>query len=1221
VELYGQGDKLYLVLANFFCGGEEIDLAVLKRDGVVVIELKDASGKVMGGENGNWTVTNADGTRWTLNKDRSRNPFQQARAYRFAVIDQLKEDALKFLPRQKAQQMRLDHVTSVVALRPTKHPETDIQIGHLKWFSVVGLDELPQEVYFQRSPALNFRKSELRKLAQVWGLAPCQIERFVAQARSEPSLPESPDVVPVVPEREEVKPPEKAVLRPVPPRVQATADIAVEPIDPTRCIVCQYTGQECDKPYLRGAVQRVVAMDKRAGGGYLRLALQDESSSPVLLQVGPSWSDLLPLLARALNQLEEDSENRVLTVAAYHLTKAPSGGFAAGPESLIVLEPDWLINVTDLTAVEYCPRQYLNHHFTLLAPNKYLVRGNIVHQTFEQMVKTLESKEAIEKGLKQAFFHQARSMALLNHTKDSMWSQVSRPYTHLKLWLEKERPPDTASTETFVFAPQLGLKGKIDALWSDAGRPRLVGELKTGRSHGAEPRPGHRLQVSAYSLMVLARTYGQSGELPRACLFYAGNQRLQNSLNINREVALTPDLFCDVIDTRNLLVLTDYLADAPFETQHPNKCRKCTIAADCAVMAALLEHDDPRPPEFRTQLSTPDMYGRAERDWFQTYTALLAKEYRAAKINHAALWYKTPEERQEEGTAVIVANDSPVSEDDVAGEYTYFLEADNQSELREEDIVMVSDLNGPMRGRMAQGTIKQALETGLKVEFNARLEFQPKLVDRYVSESLVKRQFAGLYLWLRHPPERDVIIKKRPPRFNPNAVAPHYRPFVESRELNARQQQAVQKMLQMEDYLLIHGPPGSGKTLLILALVRELMHLNKRVLLAAGTNTAIDNALKHLVSSEFQADILRLGSPGRTDKIIRPYILREPLEALARDEDLDTYIDRLHTALTSRRIIAATATTWLSGDWDLETFPRFDVAIVDEAAQLSLPATLGPLRLADKFVLIGDHKQLPAVVLSEGNRTISEPEASDEPRLSQSLFAQLYAYLEEACPEAIVSLNEQYRMNEEICAIPRQMWYDDDLRPGTPEVAKARLAVVSPLSREHGLFPILDPDEPVVFVDVPWDRAAQAPRTNQQEALLIRDILCTYLEHGVGFSNVGVIAPFRAQVATIRRVLEEAFPESDRYIRQTVDTVDRFQGQEKELIIVSLATYGDFVHELLQDQRRLNVALTRAKHKLIVLGDVSILSIDPAYYSLIRHCIVLGPHQMESRRTPEKQRT
>jgi hypothetical protein len=162
VELYGQDDKLYVVLANFFCGGEEVDLAVLKRDGVLIIELKDAGGKVVGGENGDWVVTDPDGTTWTMNSGRSRNPYQQARAYRYAVIDQLRKNRFDFLPRQKAQQMRLDHVTSIVALRPSRHPETDIQVGPFKWFSVVGHDDLPQEVYFQRSPILNFRKSELR---------------------------------------------------------------------------------------------------------------------------------------------------------------------------------------------------------------------------------------------------------------------------------------------------------------------------------------------------------------------------------------------------------------------------------------------------------------------------------------------------------------------------------------------------------------------------------------------------------------------------------------------------------------------------------------------------------------------------------------------------------------------------------------------------------------------------------------------------------------------------------------------------------------------------------------------------------------------------------------------------------------------------------------------------------------------------------------------------
>lgn len=1200
VELYGQDDNLYLILANFFCQGEEIDLAVLKRDGIMIVELKEADGTVVGRENGPWTVTKPDGSRWQINDKRRRNPFQQARAYRFAMIDQLKQDAPQFLPSQKARQMRLDHVAAVVTLCPTKHSETDIQTGRLKWFSVVGLDELSQEVYYQRSPALNFRKSELRKLAEVWGLRQYPLSHFV------PGLAAG---LPSVQGLKRVPAPhvaEAAVATQPPALMRLTSALAewlglekVEAVE-VPCVVCLYSPQPCQVPCLRGAIRCVLTGAKsQATVGQLEILQQD--GEPVTLALLPPWTRLLPQVTKVLAQLESEGESRQLTLAAYHLAQQGDGKLVAGPDSLVILEPDWLINVTDLTKVEYCPRQYLTGRFQLIAPNAPLVRGTIVHRTFEQMVKTPHDEDAVVTSLKQAFFEQARNMAFLNHTKRSMWNEIKTHYDRLKRWVRTEQLPEAVRSETFLLTPQLGMKGKIDALWSGEEASLLVGELKTGRSYGGDPRPGHAFQVGAYSLMAIVRGWNQPAS-QQALVLYSGNEEFQGSLNVKRKVALTPEVFCDVVHHRNRLVLIDYLADAPFETEQPNKCWNCTIARECEETAVLLQHADPRPPELQDRFDLREQYGETERTWFRTYATLLAREYRAAKDSHAALWRMSPEQRCAEGTTVIVTGVSGEPEELDSGRYVYLLGADNRSELREEDYVLVSDANGPMRGRIAQGVIKRPHENGLEIEFSEPLEeFEPRFVDRYVSENLVERQFAGPYLWLRQPVEyRDLIICNRIPRFTQTQIPPNHPPVVGLQRLNARQQQAVQRALQMEDYLLIHGPPGSGKTMLIVAIVRELIHWGKRILLAAGTNTAVDNMLMFLKEAGFTDHILRLGSVNRTALAIRDYIP----EVLAKHEDLDTYIQQLRHVLTTRPIVGATATTWLSGTWD--GFLQFDVAIVDEAAQLTLPATLGPLRLARQFILIGDHKQLPAVVLSESQRRISEPEADGQPRLSESLFEQLYAHLEVTYPEGIVKLNEQYRMNEEICAIPRRMWYDEDLRPGTAKVSMARLALMKPLPRDHRLFAILDPECPVVFVDVPWAGGTEGPRTHRREAELVRDILSIYSECGLSMDSVGVIAPFRAQVATIRRVLEATFHEPVRHkIRGVVDTVDRFQGQERELIIISLATYGNFVHELLQDERRLNVALTRAKHKLIILGDVSVLGAHPTYYSLIRHCKVI----------------
>ena len=162
-------------------------------------------------------------------------------------------------------------------------------------------------------------------------------------------------------------------------------------------------------------------------------------------------------------------------------------------------------------------------------------------------------------------------------------------------------------------------------------------------------------------------------------------------------------------------------------------------------------------------------------------------------------------------------------------------------------MVLVSDQAGPLLGAMAEGTVKEVSEIGIEVQFRYELGFDPKWVDNYVTEDLAGRQFAGPHLWIHQASDyRDLVVRHRLPRINATPAPLCFPPVVGLTPLNNRQQEAVCKALSLEDYLLIQGPPGSGKTTLIAAIVRELVAAGKRVVLAAGTNTAVDNIVKAL---------------------------------------------------------------------------------------------------------------------------------------------------------------------------------------------------------------------------------------------------------------------------------------------------------------------------------------------------------------------------------------
>jgi DNA replication ATP-dependent helicase Dna2 len=267
----------------------------------------------------------------------------------------------------------------------------------------------------------------------------------------------------------------------------------------------------------------------------------------------------------------------------------------------------------------------------------------------------------------------------------------------------------------------------------------------------------------------------------------------------------------------------------------------------------------------------------------------------------------------------------------------------------------------------------------------------------------------------------------------------------------------------------------------------------------------------------------------------------------------------------------------------------FDVAVVDEAAQLTEPGTLAATTLADRFVLVGDHHQLPPVVRADEPEHDAGVDADtdtdpDGPEPGARLSASLFERLIEQYPDASVLLDRQYRMAQRIQAFASREFYDGQLRPATAEVA----------SQSVGDLPGVDPDRlpadlrsRVTFRDP--DGHADG-NTNPREAAAVGDVVEAYLAAGVAPEDVGVIAPFRAQVAeTGKHVPDDV----------TVDTVDRFQGSSTEVVVVSFVATGDLSSPVFEDYRRVNVALTRAKKALVLVGDAEALSTDETYRRMV----------------------
>ncbi|MFB6141773.1 MAG: AAA domain-containing protein, partial [Halorientalis sp.] len=578
------------------------------------------------------------------------------------------------------------------------------------------------------------------------------------------------------------------------------------------------------------------------------------------------------------------------------------------------------------------------------------------------------------------------------------------------------------------------------------------------------------------------------------------------------------------------------------------KCEYCFEQDTCMAVSGRLDQASKAG-----QVGSP--IPEREREYFERFYRAIEAERRAVHEEYVKLWEQSAAERAADDRALVDLEPLDATQRESGRWELRAAGTDAVSKIRAGDVVLASD-GHPVRGRAELARVERL---GEEVVVSTDEPLDLRRLDVYPSEISVDRMLTALHdaLLKQSPEQKAALFGGRDPAFGADDGT-----YIDN---NAAQDEAVSLAMRAEDFALVHGPPGTGKTYTLARTVRALAEAGERVLLTAFTNRAVDNALEALRDQGFE-DVTRVG----TETGVRPDMQDYRLKQRGDPGDLAAELD-------SASVVAATTASCGSSVMRAQ---EFDVAVVDEAGQLTEPGALAAVARADRFVLVGDHQQLPPVVRAEADDDATADGDSSRATLSRSLFERLM----DAHPEASVLLDRQYRMAQRIQAFSSREFYDGALRPATGEVAAQQVADVP------GVDVAALPEhlrDSVAFVDP--DGTAEG-NVNPVEAEAVVDAVRAYLDAGVDPDDVGVIAPYRAQVAEISRRAPEGV---------AVDTVDRFQGSAKEVVVVSFVATGRLEGPIFEDYRRINVALTRAKKALVLVGDAEALGTDPVYERMV----------------------
>lgn len=884
--------------------------------------------------------------------------------------------------------------------------------------------------------------------------------------------------------------------------------------------------------------------------------------------------------------------------------------YFAKDKSRLVLEPDYIIDAKELSECrqksesgyryEDNPLLYILSRFTKGEVSNKVMIGNIVGQLLDDEITNPGKSydETFEKVMRENSF----GMLSIAH-ENGKYNKQNISKVYLKAKDHKNRLQETLQEfhsheciiEPTFISNKYGLQGRLDLLVDYGGNSNRkdIVELKSSESY-----PGlkygmyynHEAQVLCYNLL-LESTY--SDRVGNNSILYSSAPLEESPV---RSAAPERHLSVqDLLMLRNKIVASELnMALGDFKS----------------FMEILTDPFGACPPFQKEQLSdfrlTIQKLDGLLKRYFFGYLMFIYRELQVAKIGsndifsksngYADLWKASKADKIDNYDVLLNIKIEEVTDDFhiiLSFEKELFTQTNVEiiSAFRVGDSAVFYPTPNPDELKPLESQILKCrivrithdlVEIGLINKQVDKKYFKHSpfwALERDFRENSYKQQLQLMYQFLKSDKNIiDLVLGNLKPQFDAATG------LIEN-ELDDVQNDNVIKAVSAKNYYLIQGPPGTGKTSKVLVeIVRNLLNKQGDTMVLAFTNRAVDEICDKLI--EKKVECIRLG---RGDK---PYYWSSLSNSLS--------LDKLSERVGLCRVFVSTISTFASS-LDILKIKNFETLIIDEASQVLESQIVGILKYFNKWILIGDENQLPAVVVQKPDDSkCDDPELLDISlsNFRESLFYRLKKNaIKKGWSDCHGMLRYQYRMHKDVAAFPQKQFYNNLLEtrneiqnePFLPNIIGGDPLIQEVLTKNR-----------VIFIPTNSDKR---PKINEEEAKLVSSLVNQIsVNYGANFNpdkTVGVITPFRAQIAKIRQEL------SSKHRDITIDTVERFQGSEREIIILSLATRSTSQFTAIQSindegvDRKLNVALTRAKEQVIILGSEEVLEKSEIFKQLI----------------------